>query len=277
MLISTNSKMKLLVISLGLLLVACSPSAEKLNQEGNQAFAQQAYQESLQAYQSAQIENRDLAEPYYNAANALYRQGQYTQALEQLQQALQFSKDSTLSENSLYNLGNSFFNSQELPSAIESYKQALLLNPQNQEAKYNLELALQQQTNSKESQNQPDQNQTDQDQNQSNQTPEQDPSQNNQQDQNQADQGSNSGQSNPDPSQQNQDQETNPDQSDAQSPQDQSAGENRQSGQLPQPGQRMTEEQARQLLATLANDMQTLQERLGQILSVRKPPPVQDW
>ena len=39
----------------------------------------------------------------------------------------------------------------------------------------------------------------------------------------------------------------------------------------------MTEEQAKQLLAALAQDMQTLQERLGQILFVRGLPPIQDW
>jgi hypothetical protein len=39
----------------------------------------------------------------------------------------------------------------------------------------------------------------------------------------------------------------------------------------------MTEEQARQLLAAVANDMQTLQEKLGQYLFARGAPPVQDW
>ena len=130
-----------LILIFGLLLVACSPSAEKLNQEGNQAFTEQAFIEALEAYQNAQIESPELAEPYYNAANAYYRQGQYEQALEQLQHALQFAKDDNLAENSIYNLGNNFFNSQELETAIEAYKSALLLDPHDQDAKYNLELA----------------------------------------------------------------------------------------------------------------------------------------
>ncbi|MGW8225420.1 MAG: hypothetical protein ACWGOY_06800, partial [Anaerolineales bacterium] len=57
-------------------------------------------------------------------------------------------------------------------------------------------------------------------------------------------------------------------------------GENRldkQPSQVPQPGQRMTEEQARQLLAAIADDMQTLQEKLGQYLFARQQPPAQDW
>lgn len=41
------------------------------------------------AYNEAQVKSPELAEPYYNAANALYRQGNYEEALKQLQKALQ--------------------------------------------------------------------------------------------------------------------------------------------------------------------------------------------
>ena len=132
--------------ALGLVLAACSQSAEKLNNQGNEAFAEQEYLVALHEYQSAQIESPELAEPYYNAANALYRNGAYAEALEQIQQALQFVEDETLAENSIYNLGNTFYNTQEMDPAIESYVQALLLDPDDQDAKYNLELALQQRT-----------------------------------------------------------------------------------------------------------------------------------
>jgi tetratricopeptide (TPR) repeat protein len=123
-----------------LLLAACSAPAEQLNQEGNQAFAEQAYLEALELYQSAQIESPELAEPYFNAANTFYRQADYPTALEQMQLALQYVDEETLAESSLYNMGNTLFNSQDLGTAVEAYKQALLLNPDDQDAKYNLEL-----------------------------------------------------------------------------------------------------------------------------------------
>jgi tetratricopeptide (TPR) repeat protein len=276
-----------LILLFGLLLVACSPSAERMNQEGNQAFTEQAFIEALEAYQNAQIESPELAEPYYNAANAYYRQGQYEQALEQLQHALQFAEDDNLAENSLYNLGNNFFNSQELETAIEAYKSSLLLDPHDQEAKYNLELALQQQEQQQQQQEQQqDQQQQDQqkDQQQEQQEGSQGENQGENQDQGDQEQSNDNSQtqdqndSGEDPSE-NQDQENQADQQAG----DQSQGnqnqesENGQPGQMPLPGQRMTEEQARQLLAALSEDMETLQERLGEILFVRKPPPVQDW
>ncbi|MCB0245462.1 MAG: hypothetical protein KDI12_18775 [Anaerolineae bacterium] len=43
------------------------------------------------------------------------------------------------------------------------------------------------------------------------------------------------------------------------------------------PGQRMTEDQARQLLAAVARNSDTLQQRLGQFLRVNGRPPLQDW
>ena len=50
-----------------------------------------------------------------------------------------------------------------------------------------------------------------------------------------------------------------------------------QPSQMPPPGQRMTAEQARQLLAAIAQDSETLQERLGQIFVAPPIPPIQDW
>jgi len=39
----------------------------------------------------------------------------------------------------------------------------------------------------------------------------------------------------------------------------------------------MSEEQAKQLLAAIAGDSDTLMERLNQILTVNMQPPTQDW
>ena len=153
-------------------LSACGNSAEKLNQAGNEAYVQQAYEDALANYQSAQNENPELAEPHYNAANALYRSGDYAGALEELEKALALAtgkEDAPLevAEASYFNAGNSSYNAQELDAAIAAYRQALLLNPNDLDAKYNLELALQQQQQEQEDQQQEqnqDQNQQNQDQ-----------------------------------------------------------------------------------------------------------------
>jgi Ca-activated chloride channel family protein len=260
------------LLAMALLLAACSPSAEKLNGEGNQAFLEQAYQDALTAYQGAQIENPELAEPYYNAANALYREGNYEAALEQLQHALSFAGDDQLVENSLYNIGNNFFNAQDLQNAIEAYKQALLINPEDQEAKYNLELALQQQEQEQEQNQEEQQNQdgsegndtsdeqSEDSQNSGDPTEEEEGEQDQSSDQaGEAEEQDEQQNGEPQPGEDNQNQEGNTD------------------GQNSQPIERMSEEQAKQMLAAIANDMETLQEKLGKILFVRGLPPLQDW
>lgn len=273
-----------------LILTACSPSAEKLNQDGNDAFTKEQFEEALSAYQSAQIENPELAEPYYNSANTLYRQGDYAAAMEQLQIALSYAEGDTLAENSYFNLGNSFFNNQELDPAVENYKQALLLNPDDQDAKYNLELALQQQQQQQEQEQQQEQNQ-EQDQSGDGESQEEEQSEGNDgsegekrksQEQNQEKSQDGENQQQDDTQQGDQKQNEGESEHNDQGQQPNEAQDSEEEGQgqpsqVPAPGERMTEEQARQLLAAIARNSDTLMERLEQIFFVRELPPVQDW
>lgn len=286
-----------ILAALGLLAAACGPSAEKMNAEGNDRFAKEAYLEALAAYQSAQIESPDLAEPYYNAANALYRQGAYAEALEQMEEALRYAADETVAENSFFNLGNATFNLQSWEEAVDAYTEALLLNPDDQDAKYNLELALQQmqqeqqeeqQEEQQQEQEQQEQEQSEEQQDQENDQQQQDQSgsgeDQQEQDQNQ-DQGEDQAEDQSDEGQEEQDQKAQGQENQNQDSQDQGNGQEQpddsegqeQPSQMPPPGQRMTAEQARQLLAAIAQDSDTLQERLGQIFVVPPVPPVQDW
>ncbi|MFN2265752.1 MAG: tetratricopeptide repeat protein [Anaerolineales bacterium] len=275
-----------LIFASAALLAACSAPAEKMNQEANQAFAEQAYLEALELYQSAQVKSPQLAEPYFNAANTLYRQGDFSAALEQMQTALQLVDEEGLAESSLYNLGNTLYNAQDLNQAVAAYTQALLLDPNDQEAKYNLELSLQQQQDQQQEENQDQQDESQsQEENQSQESSGEDQESQNSQEQNQGDQSQETDQQdqgNPDDRSeqpregdpQNQDQQGD---GNGQPQEDDRAPDSDQPGQMPPPGQRMTEEQARQLLAAIGSSMETLQERLGQYLFANQPPPRQDW
>jgi len=273
------------VTAAGMLFTACSPAAEKLNNEGNDKFAEEAYLEALAAYQNALVDSPELAEPYYNAANALYREGAYPEALALMQQALSYADDESLAESGFYNMGNSSFGSEDWESAVAAYRDALLLNPDDQDAKYNLELALQQieqqqqEEEEQEQEQEQEQNEEEQEQDQNGEGEENEEEQEQSEDGQNQD-GENSQEEEQDPSENGEGEEEN-DQQQEQNQDQEGQGEPEdgepQPGQAPAPGQRMTEEQARQLLAAIAGDSDTLQERLGQIFVAPPIPPVQDW
>ena len=247
----------LMIALLGIILVsiACASGEARLVSEGNDAFANQEFVEAVQSYENAQAEASRLAEPYYNAGNAYYRQDDYENAKEQLSEALRTAEEN-LAENSFYNLGNSNFQTENFEASVEAYKEALRLNPDDEDAKYNLELALrqlqsqgQQQAPQQQGQNQP------QDQEQQ-ESAEQQPNEQGEQQEGEQEQPSNG------------EQDTQEDQQDESSP-DQSQEQQQQVA--------LTKEQAERLLEAHTQDIQTLQEHLQRVFIASGGSPAQDW
>lgn len=220
----------LFLLLLGLL-SGCGREEAILNNQGNEAFTRASFGEALNAYSQVEQKAPALAEPYYNAANTLYRVGSIEESLGQLQEAM-VNADAALAIKSFYNLGNIFFNVQEYTLAIEAYKEVLRATPDDIDAKYNLELAL---LMLQRQQQQQQQQQDDQQQ-----QPEQ-----------------------PQDEQQQSDEDLDlPD--DEQGPDGTTGGSDQTQSQTGggNPDNQFTEQQARQLLNALGQNTQTLQERL---------------
>ncbi|MFQ5612139.1 MAG: tetratricopeptide repeat protein [Anaerolineae bacterium] len=218
----------LILLSLVLLATACGSAtrAARYNNQGNKAFEAQQFDEALDHYTDAQRENPDLAQPYYNAGNTFHYRGDLEAAVAQTQQAIRLAEDD-LAPDAFYNLGNSFFRAQAFGEAVEAYKETLRRNPDDLDAKHNLELALQ---NLQQQQQQQQANQAGQ-------------------------QGDPQGEPNPN-------------------------GQNEQAEQEQPPltnADELSAEEAQQLLNSLLQDNQTLQERLQQRFAAPGPPPAQDW
>ena len=280
-----------LVLVSAFALAACGPSAQRLNNQGNEAFYNQDFEAALTAYQEAQVDSPELAEPHYNAANAHYRQGAYEPALQEIEQAL-IKEEGNLTQHSLYNLGNTFFQSEQYEQAIEAYKDALRLNPDDVQAKQNLELALRQlQQQQQQEQQQQEQQQNDQRQNNDQQDQEQNEQQGDQgqdgeqgQDEQQNDQQQDDQQDDQGQEDQGQDDSQQKGQQDEQQgeqqPQNGQAGDQQQEGQpngQPRMVRGLTEEQARQLLEAAAQDTESLEEYLQQIMVAPDAPSAEDW
>ncbi len=131
----------LLIGLLLVLLVACDSPAAR-NNSGVAAYEQGDSEDALQAFQRAQVLAPEDALPYANAGAALVRSG----ALERARLALLFALRNAppeLAAVAYYNLGNLAFQQRRFDEAIAAYQNALLLNPNDEDARYNLELAFQ--------------------------------------------------------------------------------------------------------------------------------------
>ncbi|MEN3013864.1 MAG: tetratricopeptide repeat protein [Endomicrobiia bacterium] len=109
---------------------------------GNKFFEQKKYDEALEKYNSAELKKPNSPVIYYNRANTFYKQQLYNEAIQEYQKSLGLTKDKNLKSKIFYNLGNTFLKLGDTKKAKESYIQGLLLNPKDEEIKYNLQYAL---------------------------------------------------------------------------------------------------------------------------------------
>jgi tetratricopeptide (TPR) repeat protein len=71
-------------------------------------------------------------------ANTLYWKKKYEEALKEYQKVVG-TEELELEQQSYFNLGNALYRMGKLPESILAYQQALKLNPDDMDAKYNLE------------------------------------------------------------------------------------------------------------------------------------------
>jgi Ca-activated chloride channel family protein len=121
-------------------------------QQGNAFYQNGKYAEAAEQYGSASQTLPGAAEIHFNQGNAAYKQQDYSKAHEHYTQALQ-TADRTLEGKVKYNLGNIEYqqalqNLQQpqaamphLRAAMTYYRDSLDVDPQQQEARYNLELS----------------------------------------------------------------------------------------------------------------------------------------
>ena len=156
---------------------------------GNRDFRKENYKEAELQYFRALAKDSLSFAANYNMANTLYRQENYDQALKHLERLEEVAADSPAAEDFYYNLGNVAMAKEEYQKAVDAYKQSLLRNPGDVEAKENYIYAkakLKEQQDQQQDQQQNDQNNQDQNnQGQNNQDQNNNQKQDQNQDQNQ--------------------------------------------------------------------------------------------
>ena len=186
-------------LTLILLLVSVLASAQvdkKDVRRGNRQFAKAKYGEADISYRKGLNADSTSVASAYNLGNNLYRQGNYAEAGKFYQQAMRhipetrsLKKRNAEGFDTYFNIGDAALQQKQYRAAMEAFAQALVINPDDMEAKENYVYARKMLENNpdgggdgNDQQNQ-DQNQDQQDQNQN-----QDQNKDQNQDQDQQDQ-----------------------------------------------------------------------------------------
>ncbi len=106
---------------------------------GRAAFEQGRWDEALNHFQEALLDDPTNPLLHFNLADALYKKQRYEESVKEFEKALSTS-DPRLQEQAYYNLGNAYYQLQLYQQSIQAYKKALELDPNDLDAKHNLEL-----------------------------------------------------------------------------------------------------------------------------------------
>ena len=129
------------MVTLSLWLTACGPTPASVNDSGHEPYLSGDYSSSLELYERASEREQGAAEPRYNSGNALYRMEEYGESLLRYDESLRNARGE-LRSSGFFNRGNTSFRMGQYAEAIEAYKETLRINPGDADAKHNLELAL---------------------------------------------------------------------------------------------------------------------------------------
>jgi tetratricopeptide (TPR) repeat protein len=129
--------------------------------EGNKQYKQGQFEQALPAYQKAVAQNPQNAIARYNLANARYRTGNLPEAEKSFDELIEKIPEKTYKEKGYYNKGVTLTKQKKLSESIEAYKDALKLDPADEDARFNLQKALleQKKQNQGQEQKQPQQKQ----------------------------------------------------------------------------------------------------------------------
>ena len=112
--------------------------------KGNEAYAKKDYPKAIDSYKKITGKDPQNATAQYNLGNALYRNKNTDEAVNAFDNAVKNSKNADTKANAYYNKGVVLQNAKKLPECINAYKNALKLNPGDDDARQNLQQALQQ-------------------------------------------------------------------------------------------------------------------------------------
>ena len=163
-------------------------STRGLVNDGVDLYKEKKFADAEVNFKKGTEKSPESFEAKFNLGDAYYKQERYEDAMKSFQSALVNARNDQERAKIFHNVGNSLLKSQKIKESIGAYKEALKLNPDDQETKYNLSYALEMLKNSQNQQQQNQQNEQNKDQQQKQDQQNQDQQKQDQQQQNKQEQ-----------------------------------------------------------------------------------------
>ena len=137
-------KNTLFILSLLMCITSFAQNKKSFLRDGNELYTDSSYNDAEMQYRKSLEKDQDYFNASFNLADAVYKQERYKESTVLFDALI----DNAPTENDLakvyHNLGNSLTQEQKLEEAIEAYKNALRINPNDAETRHNLALSKKQ-------------------------------------------------------------------------------------------------------------------------------------
>ncbi|MFO7800065.1 tetratricopeptide repeat protein [Rhodohalobacter sp.] len=129
---------KFILLIIGFLLIASSLNDAR---KANEAFKNGDYELAVELYRQAIDQNPDNSRLYFNLGNALAEAGNTEEAMQVYEQFRNMTEASNQQALADYNKGKLLSEQENYDEAISQFREALRKNPDDEDARFNYELA----------------------------------------------------------------------------------------------------------------------------------------
>ena len=127
-------------IYLTLIYFSLSPNCLFAYDDGLNNYKNKKFEEAKAYYEQILTARENDAAASLGLGASQYQLGDIPNAAKSFEEALK-SEDTNIQDRAYYNLGNSLYSQQKMKESIAYYRKALELNPKDEDAKFNYELA----------------------------------------------------------------------------------------------------------------------------------------
>jgi hypothetical protein len=131
----------LIVLMVFAVAAASAQNPRKHIRKGNNAFEEGNFADAEVDYRKAVSANPEYYKGKFNLGDAMYEQKNMEESGKIFSELAESSEKPEVKSEALYNLGNTFMAQKKYKEAMQAFKKSLLLNPKDQDAKYNYEYA----------------------------------------------------------------------------------------------------------------------------------------